>query len=85
MKIETVKQTKSFVEVSLPYFTQTICHQFKVISETECIQVCTLTEWESIKVCRPSQALGTSTKKSTELNFKKSFDKIAKHLAEKIK
>jgi hypothetical protein len=76
IKIETSRKVTSYKEIKLPYYSRSICHFYKVYSETHCISVVDLTEHESIGIQQSSLALSSENKKSSESEFKKAFDKI---------
>ena len=73
IKILIDEVTKKEVEVSLPYYSKTNCHNYKVVSETKCICVTRLFGDNSIAENSAHFGLDPKNKLSNEQEFEDAY------------
>lgn len=69
MEITIKKTVEEKVQITLPYFTKTICHYYKVYSDTHCICVTVLSGHKSVSVNHSAIAFGGNYEVCTETEF----------------
>jgi hypothetical protein len=82
MKLTTKKTVEEELEITLPYFTKTICHYYKVYSDTHCICVTNLAGYNSITIHQSSLAFGGNYEVCTEQEFLDMFNKVNSELCQ---
>lgn len=65
-------------EITLPYYSKSNCHFYKVFNESQCISVTTLPTHRAIDVVHSELAF--NNKECTEIEFQLAFKKVAKYL-----
>lgn len=76
MKLKVKSTVETEVEVTLPAYTKSSCHFYKVYSEEKAIVVCTLNGHHEIGLVSPMNAFHDGHDVSNEEEFNKAFDKI---------
>lgn len=69
MEITIKKTVEEKVQITLPYFTKTICHYYKVYSDTHCICVTKLAGYNSIQIHQSNLAFGGNYEVCAESEF----------------
>jgi hypothetical protein len=73
VKILVDEVTQKEVEVALPYYSKTICHNYKVVSDKICIQVCRSFSGDSIQSINASHGLNPKNEISNEQEFEDAY------------
>jgi hypothetical protein len=73
IKILVDEVTQKEVEVALPYYSKTICHNYKVVSERICIQVCRSFSGDCIQSMGASHGLNPKNEISNEQEFEDAY------------
>ena len=73
VKILVNEVIKKEVEVALPYYSKTICHNYKVVSDKICIQVCRSFSGDSIQSMDASHGLNPNNQLSNEQEFEDAY------------
>lgn len=82
MEITTKKTVEEKVQITLPYFTKTICHYYKVYSEDYCIAVTNLDGYKGIQIQQSSLAFASTYEVCTEQEFNEMFNLINSELCQ---
>ncbi len=80
MEISIKKTLEEKVQITLPYFTKTICHYYKVYSEDYCIAITNLADHKGIQIQQSSLAFASTYKVGTEQEFNEMFNKVNSEL-----
>lgn len=80
MEITIKKTVEEKVQISLPAFTKTICHYYKVYSEDYCIAVTNLADHKGVQIQQSSLAFASTYKVCTEQEFLDMFNKVNNEL-----
>ena len=73
VKILVDEVIKKEVEVALPYYSKTICHNYKVVSDKICIQVCRTFFGDCIQSINASHGLNQKNELSNEQEFEDAY------------
>jgi hypothetical protein len=73
IKILVDEVTQKEVEVALPYYSKTICHNYKVVSDKTCIQVCRSFSGDCIQSMGASHGLNPNNQLSNEQEFEDAY------------
>jgi hypothetical protein len=82
MEIRIKKTVEEKVQITLPYFTKTICHYYKVYSDTHCICVTNLAGYNSIQIHQSSLAFASKYEFCTESEFLDMYNKVNDELCQ---
>jgi hypothetical protein len=80
MEISIKKTLEEKVQITLPYFTKTICHYYKVYSEDHCIAVTNLAGYKGVQIQQSSLAFASTYEVCTEQEFNEMFNQINSEL-----
>jgi hypothetical protein len=80
MKLTTKKTVEVEITLTLPYFTKTICHYYKVYSEDYCIAVTNLAGYKGVQIQQSSLAFASTYEVCTEQEFNEMFNLINSEL-----
>jgi hypothetical protein len=80
MEISIKKTLEEKVQITLPYFTRTLCHYYKVYSEVHCIAVTNLDGYKGVQVQSSSLAFASTYEVCTEKEFNEMFNKVNNEL-----
>jgi len=76
MEISIKKTLEEKVQITLPYFTRTLCHYYKVYSEDYCICVTNLDGYKAVQIQNASLAFASKYEVSNESEFLDMYNKI---------
>jgi hypothetical protein len=82
MKLTTKKTVEVEITLTLPYFTKTICHYYKVYSEDYCIAVTNLAGYKGVQIQQSSLAFASTYEVCTEQEFNEMFNLINSELCQ---
>ncbi len=82
MEITIKKTLEEKVQITLPYFTKTVCHYYKVYSDTHCICVTNLAGYKGVQIHQSSLAFGGNYEVCTESEFLDMYNKVNNELCQ---